>query len=67
MPFRATVQLEVRLRQDVILKYQCGFDLRKSSPDESTLAKFAQFLGQHLAALQAGHAGVRFTTVCITF
>ena len=49
-------QLEVRLKQDAILKAQCGFDMAKPSPDESSLGNFAQFLGEHVGALQRGQA-----------
>ena len=48
-------QLEVRLQQDVVLKYECGFELSRPSPDHTTLEKFAQFLGDHVAALDGAH------------
>jgi len=48
-------QLAARLEQDVVLKHHCGFEMGRSTPDSSTLEKFAQFLGEHLHALQSGH------------
>ena len=51
-------QLAVRLRQDPLLKLECGFELSRPSPDHTTLEKFAQLLGHHVDALDGGHAEV---------
>lgn len=51
-------QLATRLRQDPLLKHECGFELSRPSPDHTTLEKFAQLLGYHVDALDAGHASL---------
>ena len=48
-------ELQTRLQQDLLLKYECGFSLSQSTPDHTTLEKFAQFLGDHVAALHGAH------------
>ena len=47
--------LAKRLRQDLQVKYECGFDMARSTPGEDCLEGFAQLLGKHLQGLQEAH------------
>lgn len=46
--------LALRLQQDIVLRYDCGFEFGNGAPGEDCLEDFAQLLGKHTDALKDG-------------